>query len=98
MSDKAKILSESETREDHALAMLADRGCELFLVRGGPLRAYIWIGDKAGQLNDTISGEKPLRALAEAILAELDRPQKRRKARAATQPNPHQETPCPNPT
>lgn len=63
----------------HAMEMRTDDGYEAILVAGGPLRAYLWIGDKQGYLHTTITGEKALRALAAAILKELDTPRKRRK-------------------
>ena len=67
---QAKLIPVEE--KHHRLAILSDMGCEVYLVRGGPRRAFIWIGDENGINSDTISGEKALRALAEAILAELD--------------------------
>lgn len=67
---KAKVVMNQNS--DHRLTIEGDYGGEVILVRGGPLRAYLWIGDKEGYMNETIGSEKVLRALAEAILAELD--------------------------
>jgi hypothetical protein len=58
--------------DDHALELKADEGCDVYLVAGGRRRAYLWFGGKDGIMVDTISGEKALRAMAEAILKELD--------------------------
>ena len=54
------------------LRLVSDMGYEISLVKGGPKRAYLWIGGEDGFNHDTISGEEVLRALAKAILAELD--------------------------
>ena len=65
------------------LAQLSDRGNgrkKLKLIRGGKL-AYIWAGDDDpyGGFFGSFSGPARLRAFAEAILAELDRPRQRGK-------------------
>jgi len=59
--------------EQHRLTIRADqpRG-EVLVVRGGKRRAYLWAGHPEGT-PITISGEKTLRALALAILAEVGR-------------------------
>ena len=45
--------------------------CLVSLVKGGPKRAYVWIGRKDGGFVTTIEGEKVLRELARAILREI---------------------------
>ena len=63
---------------------------EISLVRGGPRRTYLWVGNdrrnEAGEILDggcfaTLSRPAALRALAEAILEEFDRPKKRKRKR-----------------
>lgn len=51
---------------------------EVVLVKGGRL-AYIWLGQTIdGRLHTaTLTGEATLRALAHAILAEVDRPKRK---------------------
>jgi hypothetical protein len=57
--------------KDHRLAISGDHIGEVFLVRGGPRRAYIWAGiEHEGYI--TITGETVLRKLATEILKELD--------------------------
>ena len=75
--------------DPNVLATLTDRGRsnrKLKLVRGGKL-AYIWAGDDDpyGEFFGSFSGPARLRAFAEAILAELDKPKcpKRVRARVA---------------
>lgn len=56
---------------DHRLAISGDHVGEVFLVRGGPRRAYLWVG-VPHECAVTVSGENVLRKLATEILKELD--------------------------
>ena len=56
----------------HRIAIRGDHGGEVDVVKGGPRRAYLWSGHPEGRVV-TISGEKTLRKLALAILAEVGR-------------------------
>ena len=74
-----KILPQPENEPHHLLTLATEDNCEVFLVSGGPLRAYVWIGNREGGMHTTIGGEKALRALANAILKELDSPAPRKR-------------------
>ena len=49
----------------------ADRMGELFVVKGGKRRTYVWIGGERGECVAHFAGPKALRALAKAILKEV---------------------------
>jgi len=68
----------AEEMKDADIAFRLDDGflntaqnSQIKLVRGGAKRAYLWIGSNG--CFGTLSGEKRLRKLAEAVLAELKR-------------------------
>jgi hypothetical protein len=54
---------------------MGDGNFEIHLSRGGPRRTYLWVGPSTDRVRriSTYSGEKFLRALAEAILREVGR-------------------------
>ena len=56
----------------HRIAIRGDNGGEVDVVIGGKRRAYLWVGHPEGKVV-TVSGEKTLRKLALAILAEVGR-------------------------
>lgn len=69
---KAQVVKVANHERDHVVvSLVCDGGSRVRLVKGGKRGAYIWIGDSTDRMLDTISGEKALRALARAILAEL---------------------------
>lgn len=72
---KAKIV-DPNPGGDVRLRIIGDsESCELIFVKGGPKRAYLWIGSANGEFIGTIgglgSGDKVLQELANAINAEL---------------------------
>jgi len=75
---KLRPAQEAEEMKDADIAFRLDAGflntvqnSQIKLVRGGAKRAYLWIG--SNECFGTLSGEKSLRKLAKAILAELKR-------------------------
>lgn len=74
-----KVLPLNDEEPHHLLKLMTEDDCEVLLVSGGPFRAYLWIGGKDGYCQTTIGGEKALRALATAILKELDSPVPRKQ-------------------
>jgi hypothetical protein len=54
----------------HRITIRGDHGGEVDVVKGGKRRAYLWTGHPEGKVV-TVSGEKTLRKLALAILAEV---------------------------
>lgn len=65
----ARVVKKREPH--HALDIKDDRGLEVALIKGGPRRAYLWVGCDHNRLVSTISGAGTLRALAKAILREV---------------------------
>lgn len=69
---KAQVVKVGSYDRKHVrVSIVCDDGSRVSFVRGGKRLAYLRIGDTDGLMLDTISGEKALRALARAILAEL---------------------------